>query len=58
MFKPSDRISAAEALVHPYFRDDGYTATQLSPSNRSTPVSLTCSTSDDSGHSAESHPDK
>lgn len=48
-FDPSERISAADALLHPYFRDSGLEPLQIySPVNR-TAQSLSCSTSDDLG---------
>lgn len=65
-FDPSRRITAAEALQHPYFRDDGYLPVTFSPTNSSssspstgggrsiTPdiVPMSCSSNDDSGHSS------
>ena len=62
-FDPSRRITAAEALQHPYFRDDGYlpvtfsptTSTSSSPSTggrSDTPIPMSCSSNDDSGHSS------
>lgn len=65
-FDPSRRVSAAEALQHAYFRDDGYTPVAFSPSSSAsssssagcdsvrsdTPVLMSCSSNDDSGHSS------
>jgi len=73
-FDPSRRISASEALRHPYFRDDGYVPLLFSPSDTSginsssprstgsssgssrneagTPIPMSCSSNDDSGHSS------
>ena len=54
-FDPSQRITASEALHDPYFRDEGFTAVTFSPSScRSTPVPMSCSSNDDSGHSLTS----
>jgi len=54
-FDPSQRMTASEALLHPYFRDDGFTAVTFSPSScPSTPVAMSCSSNDDSGHSLTS----
>lgn len=35
-FNPNQRITASEALVHPFFRDSGFLPLQLSPSASST----------------------
>jgi len=44
-FDTSERISAADALLHPYFRDSGLEPLHiLSPVSRTT-SSLSCSTS-------------
>lgn len=64
-FDPSRRVTAAEALQHRYFRDDGYTPISFSPSSSlssnssvadsarsDTPVPMSCSSNDDSGHSS------
>ena len=54
-FDPSQRITASEALHEAYFRDEGFTAVTFSPSScRSTPVPMSCSSNDDSGHSLTS----
>ncbi|XP_067004111.1 cyclin-dependent kinase 4 [Anabrus simplex] len=55
-FDPMQRISAAEALNHAYFRDDGYVPVKVSPPSPSAapvPGSLSSSPSNDSGNSAE-----
>jgi serine/threonine protein kinase len=45
-FDPNERISAADALLHPYFRDSGLEPLQVFlPVGRTTP-SLSCATSD------------
>jgi serine/threonine protein kinase len=63
-FDPARRVTAAESLQHRYFRDDGYTPITFSPSSLSssspvadsarsdTPVPMSCSSNDDSGHSS------
>lgn len=66
-FDPSRRVTASEALQHPYFRDDGYAPVAFSPSSGSssvssssagdslrseTPLPMSCSSNDDSGHSS------
>ena len=57
-FDASQRITAAEALQHSYFRDDGFHPVAFSPSScRSTPIPMSCSSNDDSGHSADGLPD-
>ena len=57
-FDSGTRITASEALQHPYFRDEGYVPVTYSPpSCRSTPVPMSCSSNDDSGHSADGNPD-
>ncbi|KAI9560983.1 hypothetical protein GHT06_011939 [Daphnia sinensis] len=66
-FDPARRVTAADALRHRYFRDDGYTPITFSPSSSSsmsssspvadsarsdTPIHMSCSSNDDSGHSS------
>ena len=48
-FDPNERITAADALLHPYFRDSGFEPPRiLSPVNRNS-SSLSCTTSGDVG---------
>ena len=48
-FNPNERITAADALLNPYFRDSGFEPPRLlSPVNRNS-SSLSCSMSGDVG---------
>ena len=44
-FDPNDRISAADALLHPYFRDSGFEPIQIVPNvTRATSSNITTTT--------------
>ncbi len=57
-FDAGRRITAAEALRHAYFRDDDVagsssSASSSSAASASPPLAMSCSSNDDSGHSAD-----